>query len=121
MRCDSVLRRALRRYGTDVKIRQNGRTEAAKAFVQPLRRGQSLYLGDKEIPAGHYDETYRLYIGDRRIPLSYDGRTLVECKGKTYTVIAEDEYILGNETLYIRAILREKNPLKEDDYDELDR
>jgi hypothetical protein len=120
MRCDSVLRRALSRYGTDVKIRQNGRTEAVKAFVQPLRRGQSLYINGREIPAGFDDDTYRLYIGDKKAPLSYNCGALIECMGKTYTVIAADEYIMGNETLYIRAILREKNPMKEDDYDELD-
>ena len=121
MRCDSVLRRAFRRYGTDVRIRYGGRTEAAKAFVQPLRRGQSLFISGKEIPPGYYDDTYCLYIGDKRYPLAFDSGVLIECKGKAYTVVAADEYIMGNDALYIRAILREKNPLKEDDYDELDR
>ena len=110
------LRDALRRYGSTVTIINGQKSETAKAFIQPLRRRMSPYINERLIPAGYFDRTYRLYIGDR-IHKVKTNVTTVCCKGTEYTVIADEEYLVGGEPVYRWAILRPKNPIEEDDYD----
>ena len=109
----------LRRYGNTVTITRGGRTETVHAFVQPLRRRHRLYINDKVIPAGYFDNAYRLYIGDRRHHFSYGDGAVLTCGGEQYTVVTAEEFVVGDRTAYVWAILRPKKELKEDDYDVL--
>lgn len=120
MRIRSPFQSVLRRYGNTVFIRKNGRTEAAKAFVQPLRRRHRLYINDKVVPTGYFDNAYKLYIGDRSHRFSYGDGSVIVCKGEEYTVVTCEEFIVGNEEVYVWAILSPKKDLKEDDYDVID-
>ena len=117
MRAQTTFRKALRRYGSTVTIRQNGRTETAKAFVQPLRRRHRLYINDKVLPIGYFDNAYKLYIGDCKHRFSYDGSTVITCMGTAYTVVTGEEFDVGDDEVYIWAILYPKKAMKEDDYD----
>lgn len=116
MRAD-WLRGILQRYGNTVTITRGGRAEVVHAFVQPLRRRHRLYINDKVIPAGYFDNAYRLYIGDRRHQFSYGDGAELSCNGESYTVVTAEEFIVGDEASYVWAILRPKKELKEDDYD----
>ena len=116
MRAD-YLTGILSRYGNTVSITRGGRTEVTRAFVQPLRRRHRLYINDKVIPAGYYDNAYRLYIGDRSHRFSYGDGAVITCKGEEYTVVTAEEFVVGNEIAYVWAILRPKKEMKEDDYD----
>lgn len=107
----------LNRYGNTVTVKRGGRTEVVHAFVQPLRRRHRLYINDKMLPAGYFDNAYRLYIGDRRCHFSYGDGTELTCNGEAYSVVTSEEFIVGDETAYIWAILRPKKELKENDYD----
>lgn len=109
----------LSRYGNTVTIRRGGRTEVVHAFVQPLRRRHRLYINDKVIPAGYFDNAYRLYIGDRNHHFSYGDGAVLTCCGESYTVVTAEEFVVGDEAAYVWAILRPKKDLKEDDYDDL--
>ena len=107
----------LKRYGNTVTITRGGRTETVRAFVQPLRRRHRLYINDKVIPAGYFDNAYRLYIGDRYHHFSYGDGAELSCNGEAYNVVTSEEFVVGNEVAYVWAILRPKKELKEDDYD----
>ena len=107
----------LRQYGNTVSITRGGRTEVTSAFVQPLRRRHRLYINDKVIPAGYFDNAYRLYIGDKYHHFSYGDGAVITCNGEEYTVVTAEEFVVGNEVAYIWAILRPKKVTKEDDYD----
>lgn len=110
----------LSRFGNTVSITRGSRTKVTRAFVQPLRRRHRLYINDKVIPAGYFDNAYRLYIGDRDHHFSYGDGSVVSCNGEDYTVVTAEEFIVGDEVAYIWAILRPKKLMKEDDYDVID-
>lgn len=120
MNVSSSFGRILRRYGNTVVIRSNGRTEVTKAFVQPLRRRHRLYINDKVIPAGYFDNAYKLYIGDCSHRFSYGDNTVITCMGEQYTVVTGEEFFVGDDEVYVWAILSPKKELKEDDYDVID-
>ena len=113
------LKGILQRYGSTVTINRGGRTEAVRAFVQPLRRRHRLYINDKAIPAGYFDNAYRLYIGDRFHHFSYGDGAELSCNGEDYTVVTSEEFVVRDEVAYVWAILKPKKELKEDDYDDI--
>lgn len=119
MRTDE-LKDILRRYGNTVTVTRGGRTETVYAFVQPLRRRHRLYINDKVIPAGYFDNAYRLYIGDRHHHFSYGDGAVLTCGGEDYAVVTAEEFVVGDRVAYVWAILRPKKAQKENDYDDLD-
>ncbi|MBQ6335856.1 MAG: hypothetical protein IJI50_01335 [Ruminococcus sp.] len=118
MRMAGYLNRALSRFGNTVVIRRGGRAEVAKAFVQPLRRRHRLYLNEKYIPAGWFDNTYLLYIGSPDHPLDTGMR--LECRGAAFSVVTAEEFAARDESVYVWAILRPDREGKEDYYDDVD-
>ena len=115
------LARALKKYGNTVTVTRGGVTRTAKAFVQPLRKVNRLYLRDRYTPAGFFDNCYRLYIGDPKIPLCYGDSAVIGFAGDRYSVVNAENYLVGDESLYIWAILRKIGDTEEDDYDVCDR
>lgn len=113
----NTIRFALKKYASTVKIEKGGQTTYSKAFVEPLRRKNRLYLNDKILPSGYFDNGYALYIGDPKTPFSPSIDTFVTFEDKKYTVISSEEYKVGKETIYIWAILLLYQPMQEDDYD----
>ena len=117
MRLKGYLDRVLERFGYTVLITKSGRTRAAKAFVQPLRRRHRLYINERYIPAGYFDNRYLLYIGSPAYPLEEGMR--VECGGEGYRVVTAEEYGSHNETVYIWAILMPESSSTEGYYDDV--
>lgn len=115
MRMTSYLVRALNRYGNTVRVVRGGRTEVTKAFVQPLRRRHRLYINDRYIPAGYFDNRYLLYIGPGSHPL--DTGTAVICKDVRYTVVTAEEFTVRDEDIYVWAILMPVSQTEEGYYD----
>lgn len=118
MKLTGYLDRALNKFGNTVRISRGGRTEVTKAFVQPLRRRHRLYINDRYIPAGYFDNRYLLYIGPGDLPLK-DG-TRILCKGTWYTVVTEEIFAAHDENIYVWAILMPECRYKEDYYDNFD-
>ena len=119
MRMTNYLDRALKKFGNTVRIRRGGRTEVCMAFVQPLRRRHRLYINDRYIPAGYFDNRYLLYIGPGDRPLE-DGMRVV-CRGTAYTVVTAEIFAAHDEDIYVWAILMPVCKGKEDYYDLIDR
>lgn len=117
MRYGNYLDRALRKFGNTVRIRRDGRTEVTKAFVQPLRRRHRLYISDRYIPAGYFDNRYLLYIGPPDYPLDTGMR--VRCLNTSYTVVTAEEFTAHDEDIYVWAILMPVALGKEDYYDDV--
>lgn len=111
------VKNALSRCGSTVTIRKVGWTEVTKAFVQPLRRRHRLYINDRAIPAGYFDNAYKLFIGNCRYRYTYGDNAIMYCRGEKYTVVTGEEFAVGDETVYYWAILSPVKKLKEDDYD----
>lgn len=119
MRYSRYLERALKKFGNTVRIFRSDRTEVCKAFVQPLRRRHRLYINDRYIPAGYFDNRYLLYIGPGDRPL--EDKMRVECRRTMYTVVTEEFFTAHDENIYVWAILMPVSRGKEDYYDVVDR
>ena len=115
MRLTSYFERALLKFGNTVSIERGGGTEVCKAFVQPLRRRHRLYINDRYIPAGYFDNRYLLYIGPCGHPLDTDMRLM--CGGTEYTVVTAEEFAAHDEDIYVWAILMPVSEAKEGYYD----
>lgn len=115
MRLTSYLDIALRKFGNTVRIKRGGRTEVCKAFVQPLRRRHRLYINDRYIPAGYFDNRYLLYIGSSSHPL--DTGMTIRCENADYTVVTAEEFSAHDEDVYVWAILMPVTKAKEGFYD----
>lgn len=119
MKMTGYFDRALLKFGNTVRINRGGRTEVTKAFVQPLRRRHRLYINDRYIPAGYFDNRYLLYIGPGNKPLE-DGMR-IDCGGTGYTVVTAEIFAAHDENIYVWAILMPVSKGKEDYYDVIDR
>lgn len=108
---------AIRKYGSTVKIEKHGETTYCKAFIQPLRRRNRSYLSDKILPAGCFDSGYYLYIGDRRYTFERNDSSVITCNNKSYTVSVSENIIVGEEVVYVWAILLPCYKNQEDDYE----
>ena len=119
MRYAGYFDRALMRFGNTVRICRGGGTEVIKAFVQPLRRRHRLYINDRYIPAGYFDNRYLLYIGPGSRPME-DGMR-IRCNGIGYTVVTSEIFTAHDEDIYVWAILMPESRSKEGYYDVIDR
>lgn len=117
MRLTGYLDSALKKFGNTVRISRGGRTEVVKAFVQPLRRRHRLYINDRYIPAGYFDNRYLLYIGPGDKVLE-DGMR-VRCGRTGYTVVTSEIFAAHDEDIYVWAILMPVTKGKEDYYDDI--
>lgn len=119
MKLTGNLDRAFQKFGNTVRIFRGGRTEVVKAFVQPLRRRHRLYINDRYIPAGYFDNRYLLYIGPCSHPLE-DGMR-IRCLNKAYAVVTEEHFAVRDEDIYVWAILMPEEKREERYYDSVDR
>lgn len=117
MKLRGYLDGVLERFGYTVLITKGGRTRSAKAFVQPLRRRHRLYINERYIPAGYFDNRYLLYIGSPSCPLDENDR--VVCGGTGYRVVTAEEFGAHNEAVYVWAILMPESGCTEDYYDDV--
>ena len=117
MSIKSTIRYAMEKYASSVKIEKAGQTTYSKAFIQPLRRRHRLYINDKIIPSGYFDNQYVLYIGDPTHPLERGMNTFITHDGQKYTVVTSEQFKVGKDIIYVWAILLEYQKMREDDYD----
>ena len=118
MKLNGYFNRALAKFGNTVRLVRGGRTEVINAFVQPLRRRHRLYINDRYIPAGYFDNRYLLYIGPGEVPLE-DGMR-IRCGDTAYTVVTAEIFAAHDENIYVWAILMPVARSKEDYYDVID-
>lgn len=79
-----------------------------KAFIQPLRYKNKMYLEGVHTPIGIHDPGYYLYIGPAAhdvTRLGADAR-LHASGGECYQIDRAERVFIGEETAYIWAILR---------------
>lgn len=109
MQKNQKVKRLLERYGQRVcAIGEDGsRSSYFRAFVQPVRYKNKMYLNAVESPIGTVSENYYLYIGPYDVHLNgEEERTTIETDTMVCTVERAENVFLDNEILYIWAILR---------------
>lgn len=112
---DSVTE-TINRYGSSVKIKNNGQTVNTKAFVQPLRYKNKIYVGGEYHLLGYNRTDKSLYIGLPRYPLT-ENSSVIEMQNNKYIVKRCEIYYLKDYPVYVWAILQPYGDDLEDDYE----
>lgn len=113
-------KRIFEKYGLDAVlsvISETVENHKFKAFVQPLRYKNKLYLRGKFTEIGKNKEDYYLYIGPPDIDISgVDGfkkRLYIDCE--EYLVYRTEKHTSTGKVVYNWAIIRPVTPDSEDD------
>ncbi len=96
-------------YGCTVEYSKDGVsfTPPYKAFIQPLRYKNKMYLDGKHSEIGYIDNSYYLYLG----PTNVDVRdninfSRLKFKNNLYNFTHAENIRIGEDTMYIWAIIR---------------
>ena len=104
------------RYGNSVTVQNGGLSVKTRAFVEPLRYKNKIYIGGRYHPLGGYNNEKYLYIGKPSVALSED-ETSVECAGEKYIIKRAELYRVSDTALYAWAIMARCSERMEDEYD----
>ena len=96
------------RYGSQmVLITKEGRRLLHKAFLQPLRYKNKMYLDGTFTQIGYADQGYYLYIGPPGTGVADMGPfDRLAFEGNLYLVTRAERFFVQQEELYCWAILR---------------
>ncbi len=100
----------MERYGRTVSLSMpdGWHSPQFRAFIQPLRYKNKMYLEGSHTEIGLYDPGYYLYIG----PAAHDltrlaaGACVCAAGGEHYQIDRAERVFIGEKPLYIWAILR---------------
>lgn len=96
------------RYGSSVQIKSQNSEQAVNchAFIQPLQYKKMPVSNEIGMPAGNADKGCYLYIGSAEQRLDQQFGSVVLTSNQSYFVIQAQSVSLGDEVLYVRAILQ---------------
>lgn len=112
------IRRSISLYGDDVVVTVKGEAKSGKAFIEPLRYKNRMYIGGKRIEPGFYDGGYYLYIGQYDIPLNDIQNTVISRGEEKFYIKRSEMYKSGNENLYVWAIVVVNTEKEDAEYDQ---
>lgn len=104
------------RYGTGVVIRQNGECVSTRAFVEPLRYRNKIYIGGECRELGTTRREKYLYVGKSSHRLE-ENKSVIESRGGKFIVKRCETYFVKDTPVYEWAILVPYGEEREDDYD----
>ncbi len=99
----------LEKYGCEVALAEDGVTfgDPFRAFVQPLRYKNKMYLEGTRTRIGYADQSYYLYVGPAHVDVTALPRGAVLQMGEGQFYFSHCEAVrLSDETVYMWAILR---------------
>lgn len=108
------------RLGTDIVLRLHSGDFETKALIQPMRYKNKLYVEMRNTELGLNDTECFLYLGPAKYDFTgYEKKTAVFTANgeRAYNVSRADRITIGEETMYIWAVLTPR--LKEDQYDKM--
>ncbi len=104
------------KYGNSVVIHSGDNNVNTRAFVEPLRYKNKIYIGGRKHALGMYSSEKYLYIGKPDDRLVED-TSVVECGEDKYIVKRQEIYRVCGEPVYVWAVLTRYRELTEDEYD----
>lgn len=98
----------INRFGKSVEIISKKDTNVStKAFIQPLRYKDQMYMGGKCIDIGYINGKSYLYIGSKDVRLDlYPFNTILKTNEDNYVVKRAQAVYLGEDILYVWAIIQ---------------
>lgn len=106
-----LVKNILDKYGSNVQLisYEDGveLIESGKAFIQPLRY-KSSSMENEFFNPGYVDKSRYMYIGDPSLRLDLKPfNSILTCEDKNYIIKKSKCISMGNEIIYIWAILQE--------------
>ncbi len=108
--------REIGRYGSHVTITQGGAEVQTRAFVEPLRYRNKIYIGGEMHHLGSLKREKYLYVGKTAHRLIPD-ESVIKAQGNQYIVKRCETYYVKDTPIYEWAILVPFGERLEDDYD----
>lgn len=99
----------LEKYGCEVCLSTDGENFDApyRAFVQPLRYKNKMYLEGTRTPIGYADQSYYLYVGPGNQDITaLPPEGVVKMGDEQFYVSHSEPVRIADQTLYMWAILR---------------
>ena len=96
--------KSIQTYGEDVAVINNDDTVSTRAFIEPLRYRNKIYIGGGYRTLGMKHSEKYLYIGIPDITL-VENKTIIERKGEKYLVKRVERYYVKEQVAYTWAIL----------------
>ena len=106
----------IKRYGCSVAIATGEKEVKTKAFVEPLRYKNKVYVGGQYHYLGYKQSEKYLYIGSPEYSLS-ENATVIEMHNQKYIVKRCETYYADDRPVYVWAILLPYGTALEDDYE----
>ncbi len=101
-----IFESVLNRYGKPLTVKIGTASHSVKAFLEPLRYQNKMYLDYENYDLGLHDNTCLLYIGPAEPDFSGDiDSALISDNGRAYMVKRADRMLIGEEPIYVRAVL----------------
>ena len=106
----------IKRYGSNVSISDSESTIKTKAFVEPLRYRNKIYIGGQYHHLGVNRIDKYLYIGPPELELK-ELSSVIETQSGKYIVKRCETYYVKDYPIYVWAILLPYGERLEDDYE----
>ena len=103
------------RFGSLVSITQRGTCVNTRAFLEPLRYRNKIYIGGEYHPLGFLRREKYLYVGKSSHRL-IENESVIEAQGSKYIVKRCETYYVKDTPIYEWAILVPYGDEREDDY-----
>lgn len=104
-----TVRKYTEKYGSTVEFSPDGKvyTASYKAFIQPLRYKNKMYLDGKHSEIGFIDNSYYLYLGPPEIDLCNNTiYSRIKIGDLLYSITHAEMLSFAEENLYVWAIIR---------------
>lgn len=96
--------KSIQTYGEDIAVINDDDMVSTRAFVEPLRYRNKIYIGGGYRTLGMKHSEKYLYIGIPDVPL-VKNKTIIERKDKKYLVKRVERYYVGEQIAYTWGIL----------------
>ena len=96
--------KSIQTYGEDVTVINDEDTVLARAFIEPLRYRNKIYIGGGYRTLGMKHSEKYLYVGIPDITL-VENKTIVKRKNNEYLVKRVEKYYVKEQVAYTWAIL----------------
>ncbi len=106
----------IKRYGCNIRIINGDDSIGTKAFVEPLRYKNRVYVGGQYHHLGYKRTEKYLYIGPPEFSLD-ENSSVIEMHNNKYIVKRCEIYYVKDLPIYVWAILQPYGSALEDDYE----
>ena len=93
-------------HGTNITVTKGVDEKTVKAFIQPLRYKNKMYVDGNFLPAGYINGGHFLYIGPPTVSLNKNPHAYtLKTNDEEFVVKRAEKYTYRNSDIYIWAIL----------------